>query len=118
MRDCAWNSPLYLLRQHTPSPSSNHYPPPPRTGNLSIFKLSRLSFISTSLPPSCDPLAVVVVIVAVYVVAAAIEIASRLHEQIRGTLFVIEGSQRLIAGKGEGEGDKICDDSFRVLAGL
>lgn len=63
-------------------------------------------------------LAVVVVIVAVYVVAAAIEIASRLHEQIRGTLFVIEGSQRLIAGKGEGEGDKICDDSFRVLAGL
>ena len=92
--------------------------PPQRTGNLSIFKLSRLSFISTSLPPSCDPLPVVVVIVAVYVVAAAIEIASRLHEQIRGTLFVIEGSQRLIAGKGEGEGDKICDDSFRVLAGL
>ena len=69
--------------------------PPQRTGNLSIFKLSRLSFISTSLPPSCDPLAVVVVIVAVYVVAAAIEISSRLHEQIRGTLFVIEGSHSI-----------------------
>ena len=44
MRDCACNSPPYLLR---------HPPPPRRTGNLSIFKLSRLSFISTSLPPSC-----------------------------------------------------------------
>ena len=39
-------------------------------------------------------------------------------EERRVTLFVIEGCQRLIAGKGEGDGDKVCDDSFRVLAGL
>ena len=36
-------------------------------------------------------MAVVAVIVAVYVVVAAIEIASRLHEQIRGTLLATDG---------------------------
>ena len=50
---------------------------------------------------------VVVVIVAVYVVVAAIEIASRLQEQIRGTLLATDGFKSMNTRREEG--DTVCD---------